>query len=685
MPARLKRGSSNWTQKISFNLRLQLILITALILATTGYGVWQQNNSKRLNALTNEYHLGASFHYSEAITYLKDIQHQIHEQTDSSRSHFTTSPHLSIDTPSFSDLLHIADREMHYGLDLQEKYNDKTLTTSTNRLRQHSKDLLASLNEASPNTFKSELPKTISRTLETLEQLVRLHTAIRDDITEQHEGTLRYSGTILFTALSLFLACGLYITWRSGHAIQEIVNKQKNVEKVIKHQATYDNLTDLPNRILILDRLSQLLHEARRHNTYIGVLFLDLDNFKKINDGLGHHIGDKLLIETGQRLIDCLRNVDTVGRLGGDEFVILLSHLKHISDIDVTLTKILQQLQIPFIINNRELLVTASIGISIYPEDGLDADTLLQHADSAMYHSKSNGRNTFHYFTDQMHRDIKRRIKLEEHMLKALEQEEFEVHYQPQTDFTTGQIIGAEALLRWNNHRLDNPSPAEFIPIAEQTGLIIPIGDYVIRSAFEQCAHWQQHTPDFRIAINLSPRQFRNGDLVTTITAEITRSGISAQNVELEITEGVLLSGQQQVITLLNELTKRHITLSMDDFGTGYSSLSYLRRFPFSIVKIDRSFISDINSNDIDRELIKAIIAMAHHMKLKVIAEGIEDQQQYQLLQELGCDFAQGYLLGKPMPADEFQQFLSKHTIKDYVSKTTLSGLTPNGPIGHKH
>lgn len=670
----------NWAQHISYNLKVMLGLMMILILASTGYGIWQQNASTQLNSLSNEYHLSVSSHYLDAISHLKDVQQQFLLTSSTADQNITVHSQRQNETLSFSAPLYIALREIQFGLELQSKFNDTRLTSSSNRLRQHSRKLYASaqnsqsLSDNEVTIFKDNL----GRTLETLDQLVRLHTAIRDNLTQQHQGELQFSGYLFYFTLTMLLFAGILMAWRSGQSIRNIVIKQRDIESVIKHQATHDELTDLPNRFLILDRLTQLIYEANRNESFIGVLFLDLDNFKKINDSLGHDIGDELLSETGRRLIKALRQVDTVGRLGGDEFVIILSHLRDVADIEPVLKKILQQLHTPFIINNRELLITASIGISVYPDDGEDANSLLQHADSAMYHSKSSGRNTYSYFTDQMHRAINRRLKLEEHMLRALELNEFEVYYQPQINLLSGQIIGAEALLRWNNPRLDNPGPDEFIPIAEQTGLIVAIGKFVIKSAFQQCAIWQQnHIKDFRIAINLSPRQFRDENLIETINSQIIASALTPSSIELEITEGVLLSEQEQVINTLNSLAKLNVSLSMDDFGTGYSSLSYLRRFPFSLVKIDRSFVNDIISNNMDRELIKAIIAMAHNMNLKVIAEGVEELDQYQLLQQLSCDYAQGYLLGKPMPSEQFQDFLSEHATHKYGYKVQLGDDSP--------
>ena len=428
------------------------------------------------------------------------------------------------------------------------------------------------------------------------------------------------------------------------------ITERKMAEQKMFHQAHFDMLTNLPNRLLALDRLSQLLEEAKRLDEHVAVLFLDLDDFKKINDSLGHDVGDKLLIQAANRLTSVVRAKDTVGRLGGDEFIVLLGGLSEGGDACHVIEGLLNQLRQAFVIEGRQLILTASIGIAVFPDDGHSSTDLLRCADTAMYQAKYLGRNTHCYFTASMNTDISRRLELEEQMRGALERNEFEVYYQPQYDLASMRVIGAEALLRWNNPMLGHVSPVEFIPIAEHTGLIVPMGQFVVLQALQTLVTWQKnYQHELRMAINLSPRQFRDPQLVYFIKNALLSAQVPAKFIELEITEGVLMSGHTYIKDALNELHQLGIALSMDDFGTGYSSLSYLRKYPFSILKIDRCFVDGLSQAGADRELVIATIAMAHALGLKVVAEGIETRDQLLILQDLCCDYGQGYLMGKPM------------------------------------
>ena len=443
--------------------------------------------------------------------------------------------------------------------------------------------------------------------------------------------------------------------------IAEDVTARKLADEKILHQAHFDNLTNLPNRFLSLDRLSQLLIEAQRNRGLVAVLFLDLDEFKKVNDSLGHDTGDRVLIESANRLNRVVRSGDTVGRLGGDEFIVLLGNLTDAADVRPVAENIINRFRDAFKIDNRELLMTVSIGISVFPTDGNEASELLRRADSAMYHSKGIGRNTYSYFTDEMNQDTSRRLALEEQMHGALARDEFEVLYQPKLDLKNNQIMGAEALLRWNNPALGHISPKEFIPIAEQTGLIIPIGEHVLNEALKATKQWHQnYDRDFRIAVNLSPRQFREFELVPHIEQALNKLNIASECLEMEITEGILLSGHSYINETITALSNLGVGIAMDDFGTGYSSLSYLRKYPFTVIKIDRSFINDIKVDEADQKLVNAAIAMAHGLKLKVVAEGIETEEQLAMLKEMNCDLGQGYLLGKPMPEEDFTKILEE-------------------------
>ncbi len=436
----------------------------------------------------------------------------------------------------------------------------------------------------------------------------------------------------------------------------------KEQEAKILHQAHFDHLTDLPNRFLALDRLEQMINDAKRNRENVAVLFLDLDDFKKINDTLGHETGDQLLIQAADRLNSLLRRGDTVGRLGGDEFLILLGGLSNITPAQTIAENILENFRNSFNHRGRELVVTASIGISVYPDDGDSPSDLLRTADAAMYHSKELGRNTYCFFTAAMNKEVSRRLALEEQIHGALEREEFYLCYQPKVDLKTGNIMGAEALLRWDNTKLGSVSPEEFIPIAEQTGLIVDIGRFVMLEAFSQAVNWDQSCGDFQIAVNLSPVQFRDPGLLDFVKSAIDKTGINSSNLELEITEGVLLSGSQHIETVLYELSGLGLKISLDDFGTGYSSLNYLRQYPFDVLKIDRSFINDISSTTDDYKLVNAAIAMAHGLSLQVVAEGVETEIQYNYLREHQCDYAQGYLLSKPIRAGEIKQLLEQKT-----------------------
>ncbi|MCF2947124.1 EAL domain-containing protein [Paraglaciecola aquimarina] len=431
--------------------------------------------------------------------------------------------------------------------------------------------------------------------------------------------------------------------------IRDITEQQKAAD-LIRHQAYFDSLTNLPNRFLSLDRLNQMLSEAKRNQRKTAILFLDIDDFKKINDTLGHEIGDKLLVQSAKRLSRVLRSDDTVGRLGGDEFIVLLKDLSSQEAAMESVESLLKAFRSPFTLDGRELMLTISIGIAIFPENGTSSSDLIRNADTAMYQAKASGRNTYSFFTDEMNTIMQRRFQLEEQMHGALERNEFEVYYQPQYTVLNQEIIGAEALLRWNNNSLGNITPDEFIPIAEHTGLIVPIGRYVIKQALTFLNQWQkQNALNYSISVNLSPRQFRDPGLVNFIKSTLKETHIAASCLNLEITEGVLMSGQSYIYQAISKLKKLGVKLAMDDFGTGYSSLNYLRQYPFDELKIDRSFIQGISENKPDCDLVKATIAMSHSLGLTVVAEGVETNEQLTLLQDMGCNVCQGYLLNRPL------------------------------------
>lgn len=436
-------------------------------------------------------------------------------------------------------------------------------------------------------------------------------------------------------------------------AVISDITQRKRQEERILHLAHYDSLTNLPNRFLAMDRLNQILVQTKREQQLAAVLFMDLDNFKKINDSLGHETGDRLLIESAHRLRQKLRQGDTIGRLGGDEFIVLLADVKSPDKLMVITETLLDEFRRPFRLDDRELILTASIGIALYPQDGQDASTLLRHADSAMFYAKDQGRNNYAFFTPEMNQAAARRLSIEQQMHSALDRGEFYLHYQPLYRLQDTQLTGVEALIRWRNPVLGQVPPDEFIPIAEQTGVIVKIGEFVIKTAVMMACQWQQHQADLRMAINLSPAQFRDTGLTNFIKDLLHRYPLTEGTLELEITEGVLLSGYAHTDEILKKLTDLDIRLVMDDFGTGYSSLSYLRRYPFKVLKIDRSFISDMTHDAGDRELVNAAIAMAHGLGIKVVAEGVEIDAQRLLLKSLACDYGQGYFFSKPLSADD--------------------------------
>jgi len=420
-------------------------------------------------------------------------------------------------------------------------------------------------------------------------------------------------------------------------------------------------LTGLANRAQFMERLQDAIARAGRSGREVGVLFLDLDRFKNINDSLGHATGDELLKHIGGLCARSLREVDTVARLGGDEFIICLGDLGSAEEAGVVARRLLADFAKGFDIGGHALHVDASIGISLYPADGSDAHTLIRNADTAMYHAKDDGRGTFHFFRPQMTERVKRRLALEMGLRTALERGEFELHYQPVVQVATGRLLGAEALVRWRHPERGLVSPAEFIPVAEDIGLIVPLGAWVLREACMQAANWSRLTGRAPfVAVNLSARQFREGSLVPTVRDALERAGLPAEQLELEITESILMQQSDSSVLILHELEELGTKLAIDDFGTGYSSLGYLKRFPVTTLKIDRAFVRDVCTDADDRAIVTAIMAMSKSLGLTITAEGVERPEQGALLRELGCDQVQGWLYGKPVDAAEFEKFLAK-------------------------
>jgi diguanylate cyclase (GGDEF)-like protein len=453
-----------------------------------------------------------------------------------------------------------------------------------------------------------------------------------------------------------------------------VSRNQRHYEAHLLHQARFDALTRLPNRALALDRLEQLIKEAKRDETMVAVLFLDLDDFKRVNDCLGHNVGDEILVETAQRLFRSVRACDTVARLGGDEFLVILGGLASAADVQAVAEKLLRQFNTPFLHEHRELVLTASIGISLYPDNGKSAAELLRTADTAMYHSKQQGRRVFHFFTNEMNREIVRHLEVEEKLRGALERDELYLEYQPLIDLRSGDVAGAEALLRWHNAELGQVFPDEFIPIAEQSGLIVPIGRYVLERALTTLAWWhRKFGADLKISVNLSPRQFRDPELLSFIRQTLKATNVASDRLELEITEGVLISKYVKVDDIIDTLKAMGVSIAMDDFGTGYSSLSYLRNHPFDTLKIDRSFVAGISQDRKNRELVNAIITTAHSLGLKVVAEGVESEAELGYLRARGCDLAQGYHFSRPLSAAGIESWIqdSGHTAEPRIASHT--------------
>lgn len=457
--------------------------------------------------------------------------------------------------------------------------------------------------------------------------------------------------------LALSFAHSLSLVLDNAREIEEV----KQARQSLDYMAHFDHLTGLPNRTLLKDRMDQAIYHAHRNRRMIGVLFLDLDNFKVVNDTIGHTCGDELLKNVSQRISACLREGDTAVRLGGDEFIVLLPDLADTQDAAKVAGKILEQLKSPFAIDRHEVYAGASIGISIYPHNTQNMEGLLSTADGAMYYAKKLGKNNYQFFTPEMNNSAQKYIKLEKHLRRALEQHEFVLHYQPQVDVKSGMIKGMEALIRWMSPELGMVSPADFIPLAEDTGLIVPIGAWVLKTACSQARLWQQNGFPVRVAVNLSSRQFHQVQnqqqsqhpLLDAVMSALEETGLSPDLLELEITESILMQRLDTTLDTLNALKNIGIRLSIDDFGTGYSSLSYLKRFPIDILKIDKSFVNDITTDTSDKAIVAAITLMAQQLKLEVIAEGVETVAQLDFLRELQCNFVQGYYFSKPVPSDE--------------------------------
>ena len=486
-------------------------------------------------------------------------------------------------------------------------------------------------------------------------------------------------GPRLFHAQSVWMeltAMGIYAdnnertrdNFQGTYGTARDISERKEAEEVINFQAYHDLLTHLPNRALLKDRLSLAIAHARRNKRKLAVMFLDLDRFKVVNDTLGHSMGDRLLKAVANRLQSCLRRGDTLSRFGGDEFTLLLPEVRTRDDVVVIAGKILDRLSGPFVIDGHELFVGASIGIALYPEAGDSEEALIQNADIAMYHVKARGKNGYQFFSEEMNHKFSTRLSLERELRNGLAQGELSVYYQPQVSLTSGRIVGVEALVRWHHPRRGLVEPGEFLSLAEETGLITQIDEYVQRSAFKDVAKWRTSgLGDIRVSVNLSALQLEQDNFVERFVAGLEGASLDPQHVKLEITENILMEDMEVVIPKLRELRQMGVRIAIDDFGTGYSSLSYLQQFPINTLKIDRSFVGDIRADESDASIINAIVAMARGLKLDLIAEGVENRTQLRYLHSQGCSEVQGYIFSPPVPADQVQQLLREDPYRDLV------------------
>jgi diguanylate cyclase (GGDEF)-like protein/PAS domain S-box-containing protein len=444
-------------------------------------------------------------------------------------------------------------------------------------------------------------------------------------------------------------------------SVIEEISHRKQVEGELQHLAHYDALTGLPNRALLQDRLSRAIAQAKRSTQKMAVIVIDIDHFNHINDSLGQDWGDQILIEIGRRLCSGIREGDTVARQGGDDFIVVLADVADEESVMLATTHMLAELGKPLPIQEHVIYPTASIGISLYPKDGENSQTLLKNAESAMYQAQNAGGNNFQFYVQEMNASTLDRLKLEAGMRRALECNEFVLHYQPQLDIESGRIVGVEALLRWQPPGQAMIPPGQFIGLAEENGLIIPIGEWVLHTACTQSKTWQDAgLPPIRMAVNISARQFKQGDLVDVVKRALQQTGCNPDSLELEMTESVIIENADAAVTTMRQLSEMGVHLSIDDFGTGYSSLSYLKRFPINLLKIDQSFVRDITTDNDDAAIVKAVIALAHSMKLKVIAEGVETIEQLTFLRQQNCNQMQGYYFSRPLPAAQVEALLAK-------------------------
>ena len=442
-------------------------------------------------------------------------------------------------------------------------------------------------------------------------------------------------------------------------AIINDITERKQDEERILHQANFDALTNLPNRALFVDRLEQSLLTMARAQHKLGLMFIDLDGFKLVNDTLGHDKGDDLLREAAVRISSCTRDGDTVARLGGDEFTVIMPNLNDAKDAPLVAQRILDALARSFDLGGTESFISGSIGITIFPDDADSSNDLLKNADAAMYRAKDLGKANYQFFTADLNAQVAERLQLKNGLVQALERGEFQLYYQPKVTLSTGKVDSVEALMRWDNPSLGMVSPARFIPVLEETGMVVEVGEWAIREACHQHQRWiEEGLSPIRIAVNLSARQLREMSFVSVLQKLLAETGVGPDGIEIEITESMIMSDKDTAIIALTELHGLGIRVAMDDFGTGYSSLSYLRQFPIDTIKIDGSFIADISNSPEDAEIVRTIISMGQTLNKSIVAEGVETEEQLELLRSYKCDQIQGYLFSRPVPGDELTEFI---------------------------
>jgi diguanylate cyclase (GGDEF)-like protein len=493
-----------------------------------------------------------------------------------------------------------------------------------------------------------------------VEGVIQVYTDVTDLQASDEREELLVTLSVVAVLAGLYVIL-FFIARHADRIIRDQYLQQRRVEQSLRHLTTHDALTNLPNRVLLLDRIKQSLTSAERHSNLLAVASIDLDNFQSINNSLGHQVGDKVLQTVAQRLSECMREGDTIARIGGDEFVVSLPGIHSNVNLFQIAKKMLSALTVPIESDGRELHLTASIGIALYPEHGRDAETLVRKADMALHSAKRLGRNRHQMFVEHMDEQVQQQVQLEDEMWRALKNNEFVLYYQPVIDLNSGATIGAEALLRWPNEHGEWLTPSEFIPLTEKCGLIVPLSEWVFSEACAQLQTWREKglgLDDFTMSVNLSSRHFETAGLTAMIAGVVEQAEIDPKRLHLEITESMLMGKNESILSNFEGLKRIGIKFSLDDFGTGYSSLGYLRHFPIDLLKIDRTFIHDLPENADNAAIVATIIALANSLGLSVVAKGVETGAQASFLKEQGCHYAQGFLFSRPLPPDEFLALL---------------------------